>query len=128
MKTYADFKILIYNPKYCGTKWGAIKEDAIKAGFKSWQWNLYQWWFLRKFHFRGIKIFLKKALKFLWYVIVFVGLVILTNDLRFLIKSTTKKNDVITLSYIAHTCTDYPGLCARIADKGGYNLIKGEKQ
>lgn len=128
MKTYADFKIFINNPKYQGTLWEAIKKDAIKAGFKKWQWNLYQWWFLRKFHFRGIKIFLKKALKFLWYVIVFIGLFVLTNDLRNLIKSTTQKNNVVTLSYIVRTCNDYPSLCDRIADKGGYNLVKGEQK
>ena len=126
MKTYADFKVFINNPKYQWVIWEAIKKDAIKAGFKNWQWNLYQWWYLRKFHFRGVRIFIKKTLKYLWYIFVFAGLFCLSWDLHNLMKSTTRKNDVVTLSYVAHTCTEYPNLCERIADKGGYVLKKGK--
>ena len=126
MKTYKDFKIFINSPEYCNVVWGHVKEKALEQGFKSWQFALYQWWFLRKFHFRSIRIFIRKTLKYLWYIFVFAGLFCLSWDLHNLMKSTTRKNDVVTLSYIAHTCTEYPNLCERIADKGGYVLKKGK--
>ena len=127
MKTYKDFKEFLYSPEYFGFKWDYIREEAIKDGFKAWQFYLYKWWYLKNFHFTTLKKTVYKILKYIWYVFVFFGLFAFGWDLHNLIEATTRKNEVVTLSYIARTCTDYPNLCEKLADKGGYRLKKGEQ-
>ncbi len=128
MKTYQQFKHFINSPQYFGVTWEWVKHEAIKDGFKRWQVDLYSWWYHKRFNLITLKRLAKKILKLLWYIFVAFGLMILTYDLRDLIKSAARKNKVITLSYIARTCNDYPSLCERIADKGGYNLVKKERK
>ena len=64
MKTYKDFKEFLYSPEYFGFKWDYIREEAIKDGFKAWQFYLYKWWYLKNFHFTTLKKTVYKILKY----------------------------------------------------------------
>lgn len=110
-KTYKDFKRILQNPHYIGYTWDYIKESAIKDGFKLWQINLYKWWHLRNFHYVALKRWGRNILKWVWYIFVFVGLLILTGDLRGLIKSSTSRNNMQSIESLVSVCKRTPQIC-----------------
>lgn len=110
-KTYKDFKRILQNPYYANYTWNYVKEQAIKDGFKSWQINLYKWWHLRKFHFGILTRWGRKILKWLWYVFIFVGLFFIAEDLRGLIKSTTRRNNMQSIESLVYVCKGTPQIC-----------------
>lgn len=112
MKTYKDFKAFIEQPKYLGTVWEYVRSEAIKNGFKKWQ----VWLYTR--HYRHTRISLKpickKILKLCWYVLVVVGLIAFTWDMRKLIQSTTRKNDMQSIESLIHICKESPDVCNKV--------------
>ena len=106
MKTYEEFKKFVNQPKYMGVVWQCVLYDATNAGFKKWQV-----WLYARLYQHTYKPILKRFCKLCWYIFVCFGLLVLTLDVRGLIKSTTKKNVMQSLESAVRLCEDVPNGC-----------------
>ena len=75
-----------------------------------------------------MKIITKKILKFIFYAFAYFGLVMLSFDVFYLIKSATIRNETETLSLVVDTCRKAPKLCEYAVVTGNLKLTEKQKE
>ena len=128
MKTYKQFKNFISQRKYLGVCWSAIRQDAINEGFNK---HLFDFYKRVLFFNRGVVYAkLKKVMKYIFYIFVYIGVISIAFNVHYLIKSATIRNETETLALVVDTCRKAPNLCEYAVITGNLKPtpIKKEQQ
>ena len=124
MKTYKQFKDFVSQDKYCGTRWCFIRQDAIKEGFNRHLLDFYKFLFLQRYKKQTLKTIIKKAARYFFFIVTYVGLVAIALNMCALVKSATIRNKTETLAFVVDTCRKAPKLCEYAVMTGKLEPIK----
>nr|DAO76775.1 MAG TPA: hypothetical protein [Microviridae sp.] len=126
MKIYKQFKDFISQRKYLGVFWSAIRQDAINEGFNKYLFDFYMR--VKQFRMRFIFAKLKKVMKYIFYIFVYIGVISIAFNVHYLVKSATIRNETETLALVVDTCRKAPKLCEYAVITGNLKLTSTKKE
>lgn len=127
MKTYRQYLDFIQQPKFVGNTYSSIRASAINNGFKGWLFDYYTRKYHRRYKTKRTKTVLKTTLKYILYGFAYFGIMCITWDVFYLIKTATIRNETETLALVVDTCYKAPKLCKYAVITGNLKLTAIEK-
>lgn len=96
--------------------WEVVKHDALQAGFTKRQIRKYERWLKRKIHKPIVRALLRKFGRGIWAGAVIVGAFLIAHDLRSVMRSAYRRNNLQAAAAFIYGCKAVPEMCDKLSN------------
>lgn len=113
-KTYNDLVDFVMARPYIA--WESVKHDALQAGFTKRQICKYERWFRGKVRKPIVHALLRKFGRGIWAGAVIVGAFLIAHDLRSVMRSAYRRNNLQAAAAFIYGCKAVPEMCDKLSN------------
>ena len=113
-KTYNDLVDFINSKPFTG--WEFLKHEALQAGFTKRQIRKYERWLKRKIRKPIVRALLCKFGRGIWAGAVIVGAFLIAHDLRGVMRSAYRRNNLQAAAAFIYGCKAVPEMCDKLSN------------
>ena len=113
-KAYSDFVDFVISRPYVA--WESVKHDALQAGFTERQIRKYERWFRGKVRKPIWSALLRKFGRGIWACAVIVGAFLIAHDLRSVMRSAYRRNNLQAAAAFIYGCKAVPEMCDKLSN------------